>query len=187
MSEKTIVYPLSMGVNAQTIGNLTDLTTTNKTNVVASINEVNAKFPVSIANGGTGGTNAIDARFNLELQKEYSLYTNTSGTQSTIELSDSIYNYDSIKVYFRDDNWCFNSIQTLRTASDTPLQISFSLSSVSSAGKLYVKAAQIQLSGINVTWHADHHGSFGFKNNESIQGDPSTNSLYILKITGFKY
>lgn len=187
MSEKTIVYPLSMGVNAQTIGDLTDLTTTNKLNVVASINEVNAKFPVSIANGGTGGTTATEARTNLEVQKEYSLYANANGTQSSIVLSDSIYNYDSIKVYFRDDNRCFNSIQTLRTASDTPLQISFSLSSVSSAGRLYVKAAQIQLSGTTVTWRTDHYGSFGFKNREPIAGDPAQNSLYILKITGFKY
>lgn len=142
---------------------------------------------LAVANGGTGATSVSGARTNLEVKKEYSLYTNASGTQGTIQLSDSIYNYDSIKVYFRDDNLCYNSIQTLRTASDTPLEISFSLSSVSSAGRLYVKAAQIQLSGTTVTWRTDHYGSFGFKNREPIAGDPSQNSLYILKITGFKY
>lgn len=142
---------------------------------------------LAVANGGTGGTTATAARTNLEVQKEYSLYANANGTQSSIVLSDSIYNYDSIKVYFRDDNLCYNSIQTLRTASDTPLEISFSLSSVSSAGRLYVKAAQIQLSGTTVTWRTDHYGSFGFKNSEPIAGDPAQNSLYILKITGFKY
>ena len=39
MSMKSIVYPLSMGVDSGTIGNLADLTTTNKSNLVGAINE----------------------------------------------------------------------------------------------------------------------------------------------------
>lgn len=65
MSENSIVYPLSMGVKPESIGNLSDLTTTNKTNVVSAVNEVNGKFPVSIANGGTGATTNINAFANL--------------------------------------------------------------------------------------------------------------------------
>ncbi len=67
MSIKSIVYPLSMGVDSETIGNLADLTTTNKTNVVSAVNEINGKFPVSIANGGTGASTAEGALVNLNL------------------------------------------------------------------------------------------------------------------------
>lgn len=65
MSENPIVYPLSMGAKPESIGNLSDLTTINKTNVVSAVNEVNGKFPVSIANGGTGATTNINAFTNL--------------------------------------------------------------------------------------------------------------------------
>lgn len=67
MSENSIIYPLSMGVDSATIGDLSNLTTTDKTNVVSAINEVNGKFPVSIANGGTGASTAENALVNFNL------------------------------------------------------------------------------------------------------------------------
>lgn len=73
-----------MGANPESIGNLSDLTTTNKSNLVSAVNEVNNKFPVSIANGGTGGATATAARTNLEVMKAFSIYSNSSGTRGTV-------------------------------------------------------------------------------------------------------
>lgn len=142
---------------------------------------------LAVANGGTGATSVSGARTNLEVKKEYSLYTNASGTQGTIQLSDSIYNYDKILIYYRDDNLVINTVVCQTPSYGDAIETSPVMGTVSSAGRLYIKASQIQLSGTTVTWRTDHYGTFGFKNSESIFGDPSTNHLYILKITGFKY
>lgn len=58
------------------------------------------KLPIGLANGGTGAITAALARTNLELYKEYSLYSNASGTSSTITISDTYTNYNTIGVYF---------------------------------------------------------------------------------------
>ena len=184
MSEKTIVYPLSMGVNSQTIGNLTDLTTTNKTNVVASINEVNSKFPVSIANGGTGATSASAARTNLEVQKEYSLYSNTSGTQSTVVLSDDISNYDKICVFFKDDGNTGDS-QEFIPANITGVNLETIIASGDDS-KLYIKSSQINFSGTSITW-ANNYGIYVFSNGQTAWGAIGTNYIYITKVVGYKY
>lgn len=83
-----------------TIGSLTDLTTETQSSIVAATNEINAKFPVSIANGGTGGTTTTDARTNLGVMTGISLYSNSSGSSGTIELSDNIENYQFIEICF---------------------------------------------------------------------------------------
>lgn len=187
MSEKTIVYPLSMGVNSQTIGNLTDLTTTNKINVVASINEVNSKFPVSIANGGTGGTTATAARTNLEIRKGFTLYSNSSGSQSSITLSDNISNYALVRVHYRDDNWCWNGLIATSPPQNEGREMLLSTSSISQYGKLYVKSAQINISGSTVTWWSTHYGFYSFEDTKTAHGDITVNQIYIHEIVGYKY
>lgn len=50
---------------AESVGDTSDLDTTDKSSTVNAINELAAKFPVSIADGGTGATDAAGARTNL--------------------------------------------------------------------------------------------------------------------------
>lgn len=57
MSDTPIFYNLQTAGNVTAItGRLSDLETTVNTNLVAAINEIDGKFPVSVANGGTGRT-----------------------------------------------------------------------------------------------------------------------------------
>lgn len=53
-----------------------------------------------VERGGTGGATATAARTNLEVTKEYVLYNNASGSNSTIQLSESIFNFQRLKIYF---------------------------------------------------------------------------------------
>lgn len=62
-----------------------------------------------ISQGGTGGTTKTEARTNLEVYTPVSLYSNSSGTSSTITLSDSYTNYEKIEIMF-EDNGAFNSV-----------------------------------------------------------------------------
>lgn len=64
-----------------------------RTNVNSRITQANAYFPVTVANGGTGGTTASAARTNLDVYTPVLLYENASGTTGTVLLSDSAANY----------------------------------------------------------------------------------------------
>ena len=70
----------------------------NKKYVDGLFNQLNTKT-IPISQGGTGATDLVNARTNLELLKEYVLYYNASGTNSTITLSDAYTNYEKIGVY----------------------------------------------------------------------------------------
>ena len=69
------------------LGDLTDLDTTDKSSTVDAINELAAKFPVSIADGGTGATTAAGARDNLGLGGESITPTITGASGVTISMS----------------------------------------------------------------------------------------------------
>lgn len=57
MSDVPIFYNLETSGDVTAItGKLDDLATTVKNNLVAAINEIDGKFPVSVPNGGTGNT-----------------------------------------------------------------------------------------------------------------------------------
>jgi len=86
---------------SDTVGDVTNLTTTNKGTVVAAINEVNQKT-IPISQGGTNGTSATQARQNLEVLKAYTLYDNDSGNEGTVTLSDNFDNYEFVDIILWD-------------------------------------------------------------------------------------
>lgn len=69
------------------------------------INQINNYFPVSVANGGTGANTPSGARYALGIEGRTTLYSNTSGTNSTITLSDSLGNYLYVDITYA---WCFD-------------------------------------------------------------------------------
>lgn len=142
---------------------------------------------LAIANGGTGGTTATAARTNLEIRKGYTLYSNSSGSQSTITLSDNVSNYDLVRVYYRDDNWCWDGLIATTPAQNEGREMLLSTSSISQYGKLYVKSAQINISGSTVTWWSDRYGFYSFEDAKTAHGDITVNQIRIHEIVGYKY
>lgn len=64
-----------------------------RTNVNARITQANDYFPVTVANGGTGGITATAARTNLDVYTPVLLYENSQGNEGTVVISDSAANY----------------------------------------------------------------------------------------------
>ena len=71
-----------------------------RANVNQRIKQIKNYFPVSVENGGTGATTPSGARSCLGVETRVRLYSNYSGTNSTITLSDDLGNYSCIDIDF---------------------------------------------------------------------------------------
>ena len=95
------------------IGDLNNLNTTEKSNIIGAINEVNSKT-IPISQGGTGATTSSSAISNLGVSGTV-LYSNESGTTGTITLSQPYTNFVRIGVYAQgqyDNDAIYNEIYT---------------------------------------------------------------------------
>ena len=95
--------------NSINIGELEDLDTTDKSSIVAAINEVNQKDTVVDSLDGSSTTEAPSVRavnegLGLRQYEPVSLYTNTSGESGTVNLSDSTANYNYLEIFCKDSN-----------------------------------------------------------------------------------
>ena len=154
-----------------------------------------------IERGGTGGTTASAARTSLGFSTATSLYSNSSGTHSTITLSDDISNYDSIGIYCF---WESKDIYSARyyeflgspsTESLYNVRPAIRTSSEGDAGNGVV------LSGYKITLNSNSITFATYTTNKSIYitSDSSTGSSefygryltnqipYITKVVGYKY
>lgn len=86
---------------ANKTGDIKNLSTNDKSSIIAAINEVNSKT-IPVSQGGTGGTTATAARTNLEVMKSYVLYDNDSGNEGTVTLSDNAGNYEFLDIIIWD-------------------------------------------------------------------------------------
>lgn len=158
----------------------TDLVT--RSNVNEKIQQINALFPVSVANGGTGGTTASAARTNLEVMKAYTLYENSSGTQSTITLSDSSANYEYIEIYFRDNSSCCEFSKVYN-----PNGVAITLSTIkvsSNYDRVWIKPSVISISENTITFTIEACRATLMKSNEITI--TNTSNIWICKIVGYK-
>ncbi len=143
--------------NTEKIGNLNNLTTNKKTNLVSAINELNIK-----------------------ILSPYSLYFNSSGTKSTITLSDNAVNYDYIEIYYQKD-----AGNMLHTKIYDPNGKLLTLNSVTYySNTLFLRSAVVNINGKSVTWKSNDSG------NGSITGSncsvDSSQVFSIVKIIGYK-
>lgn len=95
------------------IGDLNNLNTTEKSNIIGAINEVNSKT-IPISQGGTGATTSSSAISNLGVSGTV-LYSNESGTTGTITLIQPYTNFVRIGVYAQgqyDNDAIYNEIYT---------------------------------------------------------------------------
>lgn len=141
-------------------------------------------FPVSVANGGTGATTATSARTNLDVMHATTLYSNASGTNGTITLSDNVSNYSIIRFYYTGNvarQSCDVDVDTLAN-NEICLQVNYCNSAQSAT---WSKSCLLSVSGNTVT----------FSRNTSVKIESSgvsfdtttTERMYILKVVGYKY
>lgn len=184
--------PLSVGDDSGKIGNLSNLTTTDKTNIVSSINEVNGKFPVAIANGGTGGTTVTEARTNLGVRTAEQLFFNADGSASTIELSSSIENYDMIQIFYFtyrevSGRWLESStIYTNHAPSvQTSLSAVFATTYNTTQKRIKLYSCDVYLSGDQLTWGYMYTADL---TDTTVSVNNTTEDTFkITRVLGYKY
>lgn len=116
----------------------------------------------------------------LEAIQGVSLYSNTSGDEGTIQLSDSAANYDKLYIEFIDNDGTVGSKEiTSPNGKNVYLSITYP-SSVS-----YKKDVIVSISGKAIT--PTTYSTITFRNNQSPTINSSTNYIYITKVIGFKY
>lgn len=158
-SESNVLTSLINDVkeNSEKIGNLVDLTTTEKSTVVGAINELDGKI--------------ISAHI---------LYSNYSGTNSTITLSDNISNYNYIEIYyFKDLN------QIISAKIYDPNGKAATLGSVTYySNTLFLRSAIVDINGTTVTWRTSDSG-FGTVTSSSC-GVSNEQVFLISQVIGYK-
>lgn len=157
MSDVPIFYNLQNAGDVTAItGRLSDLETTVNTNLVAAINEIDGKFPVSIANGGTGGTTATTARTNLGVRTAEQIYYNVDGSAGTIELSSNIENYDMVQLFYwtyHDGKWLDSKTIYNNHASSVTAALNATFSAIFSTQKrMLLYSHNIFINGDTLTW-----------------------------------
>lgn len=177
--------PLSVGDDSEKIGNLSDLTTTDKTNIVNSINEVNNKI-IPISQGGTGATTATAARTNLGVMTGTSLWGNNSGTQNTITLSDIYSNYDFIYVQGIDNGVATCNIFRPVVTNQVSICNWYSTSSTSPV-YMYYHGCYLAFSGTTVTLNRNGTYYLKYDDTDTWLSAENGGGIYITKIIGYKY
>lgn len=177
-------------VDTETIGALTDLTTETQSSIVAATNEINAKFPVSVANGGTGGTTATEARTNLGVRTAEQLYYNAEGSAATIELSSSIENYDMLQIFYwtyHDGKWLESkTIYNNHVSSVTAvLNATFSAALSSKPNRLLLYSHNIFINGDTLTWGNMYTANLTDTDLSVV--DTEANTFKISRVFGYKY
>ena len=165
------------------LGDLDDLTTTEKSTVVGAINELNGKT-IPISQGGTGGQTAVEARTNLEVRKEYLLYSNSSGSSSSITLSDTYSNYDIIKVFFGANN-IYNVFSFYTDLShQVPISASYAYNTSNNLVGINFYGSFLYFSDTSVSFLRQCLGKISTSGNITLTNDTS---LKVYKILGYKY
>lgn len=175
------------------IGDLDNLNTTEKSDIIGAINEINTKT-IPISRGGTGATTASGARTNLGFSTSTNLYTNLSGTFSTVTLSSSISNYDAIGIYYFWDNTSeFGSkyIQILPSYGKLTLDW---ISTPGDGNGVQIAAYGIKVSGTAITFesYSVYRNLYITSGNPEwteggFSGNYTMRTPYITKVVGYKY
>ena len=116
----------------------------------------------------------------LNAIKGEALYTNTSGDEGTIQLSDSAANYDKLYIEFIDNDGTVGSKEiTSPNGKNVYLSITYP------GSVAYKKDVIVAISGTEIT--PQTYSTITFRNNQSPTINSSTNYIYITKVIGFKY
>lgn len=146
-------------------------------------NRIYSMFPCKISDGGTGATTASKARENLDVRHAAWLYDNTSGSASTIQLSDSSRNYDFLDIYYIDDDRYYSYVRVINPSGRNVILTSVSYSS--SETMMYIKSDVIRITGKTIERYATR-GGWMYSNNSSTTVAQTT-KLKITNVIGYSY
>ena len=165
------------------IGDLNNLNTTEKSDIIGAINEVNSKT-IPISQGGTGATTASNAISNLGVSGTV-LYSNESGTTGTITLSQPYTNFVRIGVYAQgqyDNDSIYNEMLT----SISYMTLGCTSFNDSNYDMLVWRLAYITFSGNTISFLTNGAASFYVGSGHYLE--TSTNDgLKITRVVGYNY
>ncbi len=146
---------------SNSIGNISNLSTTEKSTIVGAINEVNSK--------SSSCSPTI-------------LYSNNSGTQSIISLSDSVENYNFIEIYYHRTPTVKLSTKVYKVSGNNTLLKDITYSE--SSGEIVIRTSTISFSGDTVLWQTSYCGHCTIK--ETLSQPVKGNLFYITQVIGYK-
>ncbi len=96
---------------SNSIGNLLDLSTENKTSIISAINEVNGKtIPFSQGGNGSSTPTAVMTRTYLDVMRAYQIFISLiDGAIGTLNLTLDYSNFGKIEVYYKTHDGKFSS------------------------------------------------------------------------------
>ena len=109
-----------------------------------------------------------------------SLYSTTSGSAGSIQLSNSAANYDKLYIEFIDND---GTVGSKEITSPNGKNIYLSITYPGSVA--YKKDVIVAISSTSIT--PQTYSTITFRNNQSPTINSSTNYIYITKVIGFKY
>lgn len=112
------------------------------------------------------------------------LYTNASGTNSTISLAETAANFAYLDIYSIDNDGIANFT---RVYSPDGKSVRLGGAVVTSAGRIYIKVALIAISGTSVSFTQNKHSAQSADANAYIRSDGATDGAYqkIIRIDGW--
>ena len=135
-----------------------------------------------IGKGGTGANTAWQARTNLEVEKITNLYSNSSGTNGTITLSQAFTDFGAIRVYYRVNEGERKSETFFNMGVSSP---SVQLNHYNTNGtNIYMRAAPITFSNKTVTWGQN---AWFWRENGTWGGSNNAGQLKVYRIDGYAY
>ena len=112
-----------------------------------------------------------------------SLYSNVSGTTSTVQLSDSAANYNYLEIYFKDNDGEFGCTKVY-SPDGKPLLLS--TIKVSGGGnRTWLKSQKVSISGTSITFGTDQGQATMVNNDVSSMAVWAT--ISICYVIGYKY
>lgn len=180
----TLIHALERAESfSDSIGDMSDLTTTHKDLIVNAINDVNGKT-IPITQGGTGGITAKTARTNLGVMTQTVLYSNTNGSNGTITLSDSISNYSKIGIYYYLEAQAGECADYTEFDPSISSVLLYGVRTNDAGNSCFLKSAKTVCENNTISFSAAYQC---IVKSSSVSFASDSSSIKIYKVVGYKY
>ncbi len=115
---------------------------------------------------------------------EYVLYHNGDGDNGTITLSDSAENYAYIEIFYRTNDWDYDSTKVY-SANGKRANL-FAVRAQNATPRVYQKTRTVYINGTTIsTYNSVTYAEF-INNNNSAGALTATNNIWIVRVVGYK-